>query len=136
MYLLQDTRSQVSCYGFLFSVRGEQRAMPAIDFSQLRAVIPMAEVLQLLGFEAVRSDGNQVRGRCPLHGSEDDNRVFSANLAKQAFRCFKCGAAGNHLDLWAKATNKPLYEAALDLCGRLNRDIPWLQTEQRRGTRT
>ncbi len=124
----------VGWYGFLFSVRKNQ-AMPGIDFHEVRSLVSMAEVLQLLGFEARRVWGNQFRGPCPLHGSADDRRVFSVNLAKNTFPCFQCGAAGNHWDLWAKATKKSLYEAALDLCRRLKRDIPWLQAGQRRGTR-
>ena len=120
-------------YGFLFSVCG--RRMPGIDFRELRRLVSMAEVLAILGFEARRSSGNQLRGSCPLHGSADRSRVFSVNLVKNTFQCFKCGAAGNHLDLWAAATKKPLYEAALELCQRLNRDIPYLQQQQRRGTR-
>src|SRR6266550_916749 len=105
--------------------------MPAIDFRELRRLVSMAEVLALLGFEPGRGSGNQLRGPCPLHGSADRSRVFSVNLAKNIFQCFKCGAAGNHLDLWATATKQPLYEAALDLCQRLNRDIPYLDTRQR-----
>jgi DNA primase len=67
------------------------------------------------------------------NGEAGGSRVFSANLAKRAFRCFKCGAAGNQLDLCAKAVKKPLHEAALELCARLNREVPWLQkrTEKR-----
>jgi len=109
--------------------------MPGIDFRALRCLVSMAEVLALLGFEARRGCGNQLRGPCPLHGSTKRSLVFSVNVAKNTFRCFKCGAAGNHLDLWAAATRKPLYESALELCQRLNRDIPYLQRQQRRGTR-
>jgi hypothetical protein len=37
--------------------------------------------------------------------------VFWANLAKNTFQRFKCGAAGNHLDLWAGVSRKSLYAA-------------------------
>ena len=102
--------------------------MPRIDFRAVRSLISMGEVLALLGLEAMTAQGKQLRGPCPLHGSSESSRVFSVNLAKNTFQCFKCGAAGNHLDLWPSATKKPLYEAAIDLCQRLQRDIPWLQT--------
>jgi DNA primase len=107
--------------------------MPAIDFREVRRLVSMAEVLALLGWEGGRDSGTQRRGPCPLHGSAEKSKVFSVNLAKNTFQCFKCGAAGNHLDLWAGATRKPLYEAALDLCQRLSRDVPWLHrgTEKR-----
>jgi DNA primase len=91
----------------------------------------MADVLELLDFQVREASGQQRRGPCPLHGSDETSRVFSANLAKNAFQCFKCGAAGNQLDLWAAATEQTLYQAALDLCRRLNREIPWLKTAQR-----
>jgi DNA primase len=100
--------------------------MPAIDFRKVRAVVSMRDVLELLGFVPRISAGEQRRGVCPLHHSASPtSRVFSANLAKNAFRCFKCGATGNQLDLWAAATKQPLHEAAQDLCRRLNRPIPW-----------
>jgi DNA primase len=108
--------------------------MSAIDFRQVRALVSMAEVLALLGYGARSHLGQQLRGPCPLHGSAPSSRVFSAHLGKNAFRCFKCGAAGNHLDLWAQATHQPLYQAALDLCRRLGREVPWLTADQRSGT--
>jgi hypothetical protein len=122
-------------YGFLFSVAVQGKAMPGIDFRQLRADVSMTEVLQLMGFDMVTRSGDQVRGACPLHERSEGrkHRSFSANLAGNTFQCFKCGASGNHLDLWAKATKKSIYEAALDLCARLNKEPPWLAspTEKR-----
>lgn len=106
------------------------RPRTGIDYRQLRALVSIREVLELLGFQATLSRGDQVRGPCPLHGSTSTkSRVFSVHLTKNAFRCFKCQAAGNHLDLWAAATRQPLYPAALDLCHRLRRPVPWLRTE-------
>jgi DNA primase len=107
--------------------------MPGIDFPELRKLVSMAEVLRLLGFEPHERSGVQLRGACPLHESSAGSRVFSVNLAKNTFQCFKCGAGGNHLDLWARVIRKPLYEAALDLCHRLHRNVPYLPggTEKR-----
>jgi DNA primase len=102
--------------------------MPGVDFRALRAGIAIGEVLSLLNFDARAGFGEQVRGPCPLHDSAETSRAFSVNLAKHAFQCFKCGARGNQLDLWAAATKQSLYEAALDLCRRVNRDVPWLAT--------
>jgi hypothetical protein len=42
----------------------------------------MAEVLELIGFQARAVRGQQARDACPLHGSEPDSRVLSANLAR------------------------------------------------------
>ena len=104
--------------------------MPGINFRELRASLSMQEVMGLLGFVPLSRFGDQVRGRCPLHSSSSNDKScsFSAHLAGNKFRCFKCGAAGNHLDLWAKATKQTVYAAALDLCQRLGREIPWLST--------
>jgi len=111
--------------------------MPGIDFRQVRVLVSMREVLELLGFVGVSTSGKQLRGPCPLHRSTSPtSRVFSVNLATNTFRCFKCGSGGNHLDLCAAATKQSPYAAALDLCRRLQRDIPWIDPEQRRGTRT
>jgi DNA primase len=110
--------------------------MPGIDYRQVRSMVSMTEVLSLLGFAAARSAGNQLRGPCPRHDSvAAKSRVFSVNLAKNTFPCFKCKAAGNHLDLWAAATKQALYDASVELCKRLNRPIPWIGPQQRRGTR-
>jgi DNA primase len=90
----------------------------------------MTQVLDLLEFVVAGRSGDQVRGPCPLHepSEQGKHRSFSAHLAGKKFQCFKCGASGNHLDLWAKASKKSIYEAALDLCARLNIDPPTLAT--------
>jgi len=108
--------------------------MPAIDFRQLRADITMAEVLDLLGFVVVERRGDEVRGRCPFHepSPRGKHRSFSANLRKNLFHCFKCQAAGNQLDLWARTSQQPVHAAALDLCARLHKEVP--QLEKRRPT--
>jgi hypothetical protein len=113
------------------SLYPEGPAMPGIDFRQVRANVCMAEVLELLGFVILERSGDQVRGECPLHEASQagKHRSFSAHLSRGIFRCFKCGASGNPLDLWAKATKQSTYEAALDLCARLNKETPWLSSE-------
>jgi transposase InsO family protein len=107
-----------------------------IDFVALRAAISIASVLQLLGFEKRSQRGPQQRGGCPLHRSQSArSRCFSVNLDDHVFQCFKCGRSGNALDLWAAATQQSPYDAALDLCARLNVPIPYLSTLKQTGTR-
>jgi hypothetical protein len=66
-----------------------------------------------------------------IHGSQSlRSRSFSANLRKQAYQCFRCGSAGNQLDLWAAATHQPIYPATIDLCQRLGVPIPQLADDQ------
>jgi DNA primase len=102
--------------------------MPGINYRQLRAVISIAEVLRLIGFVPTQTSGPQLRGRCPVHAScSKSRRVFSVNLKTNVYRCFKCGSAGNQLDLYAAVTKRSLYEAAIDLCQKLNCPTPWIQ---------
>src|SRR5688572_15638449 len=111
--------------------------MAGIDFRELRAAIAMRDVVALIDFVPTVVRGDQLRGPCPLHRSNNPRSTsFSISLGKNAFRCFRCGAAGNHLDLWVAVTKLPLYEAAEELCRRLGLAVPRLVREQRRGTRT
>jgi len=83
--------------------------MPLLDLRQARADIRLAEVLALLGWTARLQRGVQVRGPCPVHGSPSPtSRSFSAHLDKNVWQCFRCGASGNALDLWAQATRQEL----------------------------
>jgi putative transposase len=100
---------------------------PAIDFAAVRAAITMAAVLGLLGCRVNSRRGAQHRGPCPLHGSTSGtSRSFSANLEQHIFHCFKCRRSGNALELWAHANQLSIYDAALDLCQRLNIPLPTL----------
>jgi CHC2 zinc finger len=76
--------------------------MPAIDYRRARAELPLAEVLTLIGYTPPSCAGVQLRGPCPLHGSRSKaSRVFAAHLGRNLYHCFRCGAGGNALDLWA-----------------------------------
>ena len=91
--------------------------MPSLDFKAIRTAISITQVLEIVGFVTVEQSGDQVRGPCLIHGSTSpDSRSFSANLRKNTFQCFKCGAKGNQLDLYVAVTRLPLHEAALQLC--------------------
>lgn len=96
-----------------------------VDFQSVRSQTSMQQVLELLEFDPVEARGDQLRGACPVHHSTSpSSRSFSANLSTNTFRCFKCHAQGNHLDLWAAATKQKLYEAAVDLCQRVRIETP------------
>jgi DNA primase len=111
--------------------------MPGIDYRAARALLPLADVLALLGFVPRRRRGLQLRGPCPLHGSRrPTSRSFAAHLGKNAWHCFRCGAGGNALDLWSAITGQPLHAAVLERCQRLGRDVPWLDAPRRPRTRT
>ena len=113
----------------LFRFKG--RSMPLIDLRQARAEVRLAAVLDLLGWHAKERRGEQVRGRCPVHGSTSPgSRSFSAHLGRNIWRCFVCEAAGNALDLWLCVHKQDLYPALLELYRQLGRDVPWLQSGQ------
>jgi DNA primase len=105
--------------------------MPALDYRRARAELRLARVLELISYQPRWRRGPQVRGPCPVHGSDSTtSRVFSAHLGKNLFHCFRCGAGGNALDLWAALRRLPLHAAVLDLCRRLHEPIPWLGEAQ------
>jgi DNA primase len=125
-WVLWDTSSS--------SLIREPPAMPGIDFAAIRSRIRMAQVLELAGFVVVGCTGDQVRGPCPIHRSgSPTSRSFSANLSRNTFRCFRCGAAGNQLDLWVAVSQLSLHEAATDLCNRLAMETPFLPRAQPAG---
>jgi transposase-like protein len=100
---------------------------PAIDFAAVRAAITITQVLMLLGFTPRSDQAGQQRGTCPLHGStQGAARCFSVNTNAHTFHCFKCNRSGNALDLWAHANRLGIYDAAIDLCQRLNIPLPTL----------
>jgi len=102
--------------------------MPGIDFRQVRVRVSMSAVLDLLGGQPRTRCGAQWRGGCPLHGPPSaTSRCFAVHVGKKVYHCFRCGAAGNVLELYAAATRQPLYQAALELCGRLGHAVPWLE---------
>ena len=99
--------------------------MPGIDYAALRSQISMADVPRLMEYRAVGSPGDELRGPCPIHGSASpQSRSFAAKVKKNTFRCFKCGAKGNQLDLWVAVAKLPLFEAAHDLCEKAGIDVP------------
>jgi DNA primase len=111
--------------------------MPPIDFRQARSRVRLAEVLDLVSFAASWRRGQQMRGPCPIHRSRTPTRrSFAADHAKQLWHCFRCGAGGNALDLWAAVTGQRLHAAVIDLYRRLGRDVPWLARPSKLERRT
>ncbi len=102
--------------------------MPGVDFSAVQMAVPMAAVVDLIGFAAVSVSGGQLHGPCPVHGSTSPrSRSFSVDLAKGVCKCHKCGFAGNQLQLWAKWKGLAIFEAAVDLCARSGVPVPWIE---------
>ena len=132
--LRQAQRQQAECQSTVTQPQCQPTVTqrPAIDFPAVRAAVPIADVLRLLGFKARGSRGRQQRGPCPLHGSTSGtSRCFSANLDRNLFHCFKCNRGGNALELWAAAKQLTPYDAAIDLCDRLGLPLPTLNGRNR-----
>jgi len=104
--------------------------VPGVDFNRVRTEITMEQVLRLLGFQPTNRSGAQWYGSCPLHKSSPMHRgrrrSFSVNVAIGRYFCHGCRSHGNQLELWAAATKQPMHQAAIDLCHRLGRHIPWI----------
>jgi len=102
--------------------------VPGVDFYRLRTEIKMEQVLHLLGFQAPNRSSVQWYGSCPLHECTSRRRhAFSVNVALGRTFCHRCRVQGNPLELWAAATKQPLHQAAIDLCHRLGRGVPWIR---------
>jgi len=96
-----------------------------IDFAIVRARISILDVLELLDYVPVRCSDYQWRSPCPLGCCRSD-RVFAAYLDSNRAYCFHCRWSGNPLELWAVTQNLPFYSSVVDLCDRLQIEIPRL----------
>jgi DNA primase len=97
--------------------------MMQLDYTAIRAQIPIRRVLDLLEWKPAIRRGAQWRGDCPLgcsaSPSAPQNPCFSVHVSRHLFQCFYCHCRGNQLDLWEAVTGHPLRLATLDLCRRL-----------------
>ena len=88
----------------------------------------MEQVLNVIRFEPTGRSGDQWYGCCPLHDCTSRRcRCFSVNVAIGRYCCHRCHRHGNQLELWAAYTGMPLYQAVIDLCRVLGREVPWIQ---------
>lgn len=87
-----------------------------VSFADIKRQVPLEEVLRSYGVDWLRRSGGpqQYRGRCPIHQGQG-TEAFHANLGRNAFHCFACGAGGNVLDFVAKMEGCSVREAALRL---------------------
>ena len=85
-----------------------------VDFTEVKAAVSMAMILEHYQINWLRKSKDQLRGRCPIHDGEGD-RAFHVSLTKEAFNCFSCGAKGNVLDFVAAMEKCSVRDAALKL---------------------
>ncbi len=97
-----------------------------IDYRVLKQRIRLRQLLDRIGWESTEGRGDQLRGPCPLPGCcsststgrggrSGEYRALSIHDAKNVYRCFRCGSAGNALDFWQAYRNTTLHTAAIEL---------------------
>ena len=95
-----------------------------IDFDALKAMVPMRDVLFLIGWTpTVHRGGGQYRGRCPLHKTEDPRSVAFA-VKDDGFTCHKCKEHGDQVRLYALWRKLTMVQAAVELCRELHLVVP------------
>jgi DNA primase len=85
-----------------------------VDFAALKRSVPLALLFERYHVKLRRSGRDQYRGRCPIHRGEGPE-AFHANLSRNIFHCFSCGAGGSVLDFISAIDGCSLREAALRL---------------------
>jgi len=93
-----------------------------VDFAAIKRSVGLAPLLRRYQVKLRRSGVDQYRGCCPIHGGEGED-AFHANLTRNIFHCFSCGAAGTVLDFVAAMERCTLREAALRLAAEVNEPI-------------
>src|SRR5919205_4297787 len=87
-----------------------------VDFAAIKQSVPLAPLLRRYQVKLCRSGRDQYRGYCPIHRGQSPD-AFHANLAKNVFHCFSCGAHGTVLDFVAAMDRCSLRAAARKLAG-------------------
>jgi DNA primase len=82
-----------------------------VDFTTIKQNVGLALVLQRYQVSLRRSGHDQYRGLCPIHRGEGRD-AFHANLNRNIFHCFSCGAGGTVLDFVAAMEGCTLLQAA------------------------
>ena len=93
-----------------------------VDFAAIKQSVPLRLLLRRYQVKLRRSGPDQYRGCCPIHGGQGQD-AFHANLTRNVFHCFSCGAAGSVLDFVAAMERCTLRDAALKLAGEIPRPI-------------
>jgi DNA primase len=85
-----------------------------LDFKSIKRGVKLESVLRHYHIKLRRSGKDQYRGCCPLHRG-DGSDAFHANVARNVFHCFACGAGGTVLDFVAAMERCSFFEAAQKL---------------------
>ena len=71
-----------------------------VSFDEIKSRVSIEDILDHYGVTNLKPRRDELAGRCPLPGHEDTRGSFSANIKKQAWKCFgACNKGGNLFDL-------------------------------------
>lgn len=85
---------------------------PFVDFRKLKEQVSIRRVIERYGWLAsLKEQGARLFGPCPL--CEGESTSFRVSLEKNCFKCFRCEAGGNVLDLVAVREDCSIRDAAL-----------------------
>lgn len=102
--------------------------MKPIDFAWLDQQVELVAILGIWDWDWNYHVRGQYRGPCPIHQSTSPrSRCFSVNTELNLFRCFKCGAKGGPINLWAQRYGLPPLNAAYELCHVFNLEPRFLE---------
>jgi DNA primase len=85
-----------------------------VDFAAIKQNAGLAVVRRQYRVPLRRSGRDQYRGLCPIHRGEGQD-AFHANLSRDIFHCFSCGAGGGVLDFVMAMGGCTVRQAALQL---------------------
>jgi DNA primase len=94
-----------------------------LDFAAIKSNVGLAVVLRQYQVSLRRSGADQYRGLCPIHRGQG-REAFHANLSRNIFHCFSCGAGGTVLDFVAAMEGCTLPQAAQKLAVVAGNTIP------------
>lgn len=85
-----------------------------IDLKEIKGEISIEQVLEHFGLASkLLEKGNELVGSCPFCEKDYNKNCFSANVKKNVFQCFACGAKGNVLDFVMLKQGIDIREAGL-----------------------
>ncbi len=89
-----------------------------IDFNHLKSTVSIEQVLTAYQISGLKKSGDQLRGKCPIHGGNND-RQFVIWPHKGSWRCFgSCQRSGDMIQLVSLLLDISNFEAAHDIAGR------------------
>jgi len=91
-----------------------------IDSDTIKAIGEANDIVKIIGQSLkLERSGNNYKGLCPFHESEDRAATFYVSSQRQVFHCFDCGAGGSvfrwvmmHDDLDFEAATRKLADRA------------------------